>query len=56
MSLTSDIKRLSEENTPQVIADSLSLWDMNMCYTIYVNANWYEPDSIIEAIEFIINH
>lgn len=56
MSLTSDIKRLSEENTPQVIADSLSISDTYICYQIYEENNWHEPDSILDAIEFIINH
>lgn len=56
MALTSDIKRLSEENTPQVIADSLSISDTYICYQIYEEINWREPDSILDAIEFIINH
>lgn len=56
MSLTSDIKRLSEENTTQVIADSLSISDTYICYQIYEENHWCEPDSIIDAIEYIINY
>lgn len=50
-----NIKRLSEENTLQVVADSLSQLEILNCYNIYIAEKHEEPDSILEALDFIIN-
>jgi len=50
------IVRLWEDNTLQQIADSLNQHEVLNAYGIYEQENGSEPDSILDAIDFITNH
>lgn len=55
MSLIIKIQDLGGWNTLQEIADSLTQQEILNAYSIYEAENKQEPDSILEAIDFIIN-
>jgi len=54
--LIKKIVRLGEDNELQTIADSLNQIEITNCYTIYEQENGHEPDSILDAIDFITNN
>lgn len=54
--LIKKIVRLGEDNELQAIADSLNQIEITNCYTIYEQENWHEPDSILDALDFITNN
>jgi hypothetical protein len=56
MSIINKLKDLGDDNPLNVIADSLSQHEIYLCYEIYTDENGEEPDTIIDAIDFIINH
>lgn len=55
MSLITKIKDLADANTLQEIADSLTQQEILNAYSIYEAENKQEPDSILDALDFIIN-
>lgn len=55
MSLITKIQDLADANTLQEIADSLTQQEILNAYSIYEAENKQEPDSILDALDFIIN-
>lgn len=55
MSLITKVKDLWDGNTLQEIADSLSYQEILNAYSIYEAENKQESDSILDALDFIIN-
>lgn len=56
MSLITKVKDLWGGNTLQEIADSLNQIEILNAYSIYEAENKHEPDSILDALDFIINN
>jgi len=40
----------------QAIADTLTQQEITICYSMYEAENHEEPDSILDALDFIINN